>query len=152
MAEVAEQMRGVPVEFEISLVNVDKPPLDDADIVARIRQFPANRTVWLTRASTFVEKAQIFPSSVFVVGADTLLRIADPRYYHGDSSARDLAISQLAQHRCRFLAFGRSGVQGFQTLRHLSLPPELQRICEEVSEQQFRFDISSTDLRGRRLK
>ena len=50
MAEVAQAILGVPVALEVSIINVDKPPLDYAEIERRLRQFPAEQPVWLTRA------------------------------------------------------------------------------------------------------
>ena len=78
MAEIAAAELGVPVEFEISIVNVDKPPLDFIEIEHRVSQFAPQQLVWLTRAATFEEKSARFPGVTFVVGVDTMRRIADP--------------------------------------------------------------------------
>lgn len=145
--ELAEQILGGPVEPEISIVNVDKPPLDYVEIASRLEQFGQRRAVWLTRAATFEDKSRIFPATTFVVGADTLRRIADPRYYGGDCRACQLAIESIATRGNRFLVFGRAEQGRFITLEDLSLPPQLRDICRGVPEADFREDISSTDLR-----
>jgi len=147
MADMAKWILGSTVEYEISVTNVEKPPLDYAEIRARIAQFPSQQVVWLTRAPTFVEKSAIFPQTTFVVGIDTIRRIAEPRYYGGQRQAFDKAIRQIADRGCRFLVFGRTGSQGFQTLFDIELPETLRGICQEVTEQQFRADISSTYIR-----
>ncbi len=138
------QMRA---EWEISITNVDKPPLDFVEMQARASQFAGSAPVWLTRAPTFVEKSAIFPAATFVVGADTITRIADPRYYHDDEQACREAIAMIARRDCRFLVFGRKIATGYETLSGLRLPPELRAICDEVSEVDFRMDVSSTDIR-----
>jgi hypothetical protein len=84
---VAEEILGVAVEPEISILNVDKPPLDYLEIARRTAQFARGQAVWLTRAATFDEKSRLFPGATFVVGADTLRRIADPGYYGNDAAA-----------------------------------------------------------------
>lgn len=145
--ELAEQMLGVAVEPEISIVNVDKPPLDYLEIASRLEQFGGERAVWLSRAATFEEKSGLFPGATFVVGADTLRRIADPRYYGGDIQACHVAIERIAGRGCRFLVFGRAERGRFVTLEQLELPQQLRQICRGVPEADFRDDISSTALR-----
>ena len=146
MADIAAQRFGRPVTFELSITNVDKPPLDFIEIADRLKQL-TGRQVLLTRAATFVEKARIAPGCVFVVGADTLDRIADPRYYEGKTNRRDGAIAELADRGCRFLVFGRARDDQFLTGAALALPPALGALCENISELQFRADVSSTELR-----
>jgi hypothetical protein len=88
MARIAREIAHQPVAFEISILNVDKPPLDYMEIERRLKQFPAEQAVYLTRAATFVEKSRLFPGAAFIVGADTIRRIAAPRYY-GDRDCPD---------------------------------------------------------------
>lgn len=183
MAAIAAERLGRPVEFEISILNVDKPPLDFIEMEHRAGQFAADQILWFTRAATFVEKAEIFPNTTFIVGADTIVRIADPKYYaerpaatagwpsrascEGASptaeagTASDVgreftaaqacrrAIDRIAAAGCRFLVFGRRLDDEFQSLATLDLPHWLAAICDEVPEEAFRADISSTELRSR---
>ena len=44
--------------------------------------------------------------------------------------------------------FGRQLADGFQTLSGLELPPALAALCEEVPADQFREDISSSEIRA----
>jgi len=147
MAEIAGQQCGQPVEFELSIWNVDKPPLDYIEIEHRLRNFTDRETVWLTRAPTFVEKAKLFPQATFVLGADTLVRIGQPKYYGDDEQARDTAINDLARSHCRFVVFGRLRDEQFETLDLLELPAALRTLCSGCDEHTFRFDVSSTELR-----
>jgi hypothetical protein len=147
MAHLAAERLGLPVEHEISTVNVDKPPLDYIEMQCRREQFAGNEPLWFTRAATFVEKSALFPNSTFIVGADTIARIAEAKYYGDDPRARDRAIDAIAAAGCRFLVVGRQSGDRFLSLSGMELPPELSRICDEVPAESFRFDISSTDLR-----
>ncbi|NUQ63398.1 MAG: hypothetical protein HUU20_13045 [Pirellulales bacterium] len=147
MARIAEEILSTPVEFEISILNVDKPPLDYHEIELRTRQFLAEESVWLTRSPTFEEKSRLFPGATFVVGSDTLARIADPRYYNNDADACRLALERIAARDCRFLVFGRNMNGRYVHLANLDLPEPLRPICEEVPEERFRADISSTEVR-----
>lgn len=149
MAEVAEEHYDVPVTFELSIANVDKAPLDFIELAERLQQL-AGRRVLLTSAPTFVEKAQVAPGCVFVVGIDTLVRIADVRYYFGDAAQRDDAIATIANQGCRFLVFGRTIDERFVGLSDIELPAALRELCEEVPASRFRADVSSTNLRTSR--
>lgn len=146
MVRVASEILGTEVDHEVSILNVDKPPLDYIEIGERIDQFGSGQCVWLSRAPTFVEKARLFPGATFVVGIDTLRRVAAARYY-GSTAACAKAIEEIASRGCRFLVFGRSIGGSFIRLSDLDLPASLRAICREVSESQFRQDISSTEIR-----
>jgi len=138
---------GRPVAYELCVANVDKPHLDYLDLNPRLAQFQTDEVV-VTNTPTFVEKARALGGAVtFVVGADTITRIAQPRYY-GGKARRDEAISALATAGCRFVVYGRVDSSGsFKTLADMALPTELVRLCEGVGEREFRRDLSSTALR-----
>lgn len=150
MARVASEIVGAPTEFEICVRNVDKPPLNYADIERRTRLFDAEAIIWLTAAPTFAEKAELFPGAVFVVGVDTLARIAEPRYYGDDPAARDMAMDTIAENACSFLVFGRLVDERFLGLEDLDLPASVARLAEGVDEGRFRVDLSSSSLRRNR--
>jgi nicotinic acid mononucleotide adenylyltransferase len=147
MHDIAEELLGLPVEYELSMVNVDKPQLDFLEIEDRCRQFKADEVLWLARRPLFTQKAAANPGAVFVVGVDTIARIADPRYYGGSKRRRDRAVAKIKQHGCRFLVFGRVVDGVFRSVADIELPKELAEICEQVPEKTFREDISSTELR-----
>jgi hypothetical protein len=81
------------------------------------------------------------------VGADTVVRIADPRYYAGEEQGLAAALAEIAAHGCRFLVFGRQLEGRFQTLSELAIPAALRTLCDEVPAAEFREDVSSTELR-----
>ena len=147
MAELAERRLGCCVAFEISIENVDKPDLTSQKIKQRLAQFDASQTVFLTRAARFTEKTELFPRPRFIVGADTITRIGDAKYYGDDSVACDRAIDILFTEGVRFLVFGRLIDGVYESAATLLLPRKLGELCEFVSEQEFRRDISSTQLR-----
>ena len=153
MARAAAEHLGEPVAYELCIRNVDKPPLNFHDMRVRREQFGStDDQLWLTNAATFVEKARVFGAVTFVVGADTMRRIANPKYY--PDSNLDAAVEELADMGCRFLVFGRVAGDGedasFVTLDDLDLPARLRAMSTGVSEAEFRTDISSTALRARR--
>jgi nicotinamide mononucleotide (NMN) deamidase PncC len=148
IADVGADLLKKPVIMEITILNPDKPPLDYYEIDRRTKQFPPEQQVCLTRAATFVEKARLFPGATFLVGADTLRRIAMNRYYHDDSAACRTSLEYIAQRGCRFLVFGRNMGTGFMQLADLDLPDVLRNICRDVPPEIFREDVSSTSIRN----
>ncbi len=140
-------MFGRPVALEISILNVEKLPLDYVEIEQRLARFAPEQQVWLTRAPTFDDKSRLFPGATFVVGVDTLQRIVDPRYFGHDRARLMQAIDRIVGRECRFLVFGRAVETGFLRQGDLELPDSLRSRCDEVPPERFRADVSSTALR-----
>jgi nicotinamide mononucleotide (NMN) deamidase PncC len=150
MARIAEEIAERPVDYELSIANVDKPLLDYHEIETRIAQF-ADRTLWLTWAATFLEKIALFPGSTFVLGADTYLRLADPRYYGGSAEAAAAAVHTIAAQTRGLIVFGRVRDGEFADAAKLDVPQPLRDIAYFVSQREFRMDVSSTALRQEHL-
>ena len=145
LLETAQQITGRAGAFELSVLNADKPPLGHLTIAERLAQF--EHPVWLTNTPNFVDKAVLFGGCIFALGTDTMRRIAEPRFYPGGKTGLRRAISQFADLDTRFLVFGRIDGQEFMELDDLKLPDGLLDLCDEVTEEQYRVDISSTELR-----
>ena len=146
LACVADRQINGPVAVEMSIVNVDKPPLDYLTIAARRRQF-IDRPLVLTRAPTFVEKSRLFPNTTFIVGIDTAERIVQSKYYHGSEADMLSALEEIRTNGCRFLVAGRIADGRFQTLSETAFPSSVRDLFEEIPEREFRRDITSTELR-----
>ena len=163
MAEVAERIVGRPVWFELSIRNADKPATGADQIRERLKMADPNAgtpaagqlTIYphgliLSNLATFEEKSQIFRDSWFTVGVDTVVRIADPKFYCASTVRRDRAVARIAAAGCRFLVFGRLVEGRFLELADVRLPAGLREICRPVSRSEFRNDLSSTRLRNHR--
>lgn len=146
LALVADRHINGPVAFEMSIVNVDKPPLDYLTIAARRRQF-TDRPLVLTAAPTFVEKSRLFKNTTFVVGIDTAERIVQSKYYHGSEADMLTALNEIRSNGCRFLVAGRLEDGNFQTLSETPMPSPVRDLFAEIPEHEFRRDVSSTELR-----
>ena len=149
LASVAAETLGAPVTFELSVTNVDKPPLRGREVLRRIRQFSDAGRVVLTKAPTFREKAELLPGCTFVIGFDTAVRLVHPRYYGDDTETMIQALSRIRDLGCRFLVAGRADGDTFRTLNDVPVPPKFAALLEAIPESKFRKDISSTELRAR---
>lgn len=143
----AERIVGGPVYYEMSIRNVDKPPLDFLSLQRRRAQF-TEQPLALTAVATFAEKAVLFKGVTFVVGIDTAERIIEPRYYGGSAGSMESALAQIRDAGCRFLVAGRKKEARFETLRDAKIPGEFAALFAEVRESEFRADVSSTQLRS----
>ena len=149
LARVASEILNTDVVFEVSVKNVDKPEIQIGDLERCLKQFVGGGNVLVTFAPTFVAKAHIFPGRVFVIGVDTLQRLVDPKYYGNSKSAMLAALKDLSSADCRFLVAGRVESGGvFVSLTDVKIPVEYQDRFESIPESQYRFDVSSTEIRG----
>ena len=145
----ARRRFGDPVAYELSITNVDKPPLPSGVALRRAAQFAGDARLLLTAAPTFLEKARLLPGAAFAVGADTARRIVDPVYYGGAPAMRR-ALRELRSLGARFVVAGRLEHGRFVQLSDLTLPPEAAGLFEAIPADELRVDISSTDLRAGR--
>ena len=132
LARVAEELRQQPVVFEISVTNVDKPPLTGETVRQRLAQFAWKWPVELTRAPTFVEKSRLFPKVTFVIGADTAERLVAPKYYGDDEVRMHVALEEIANAGASFLVAVRIDAAG--RVRGLSDIPVPRRYADLFSE------------------
>ncbi len=137
--EIAENILGVEVAYEITTFNADKPPINQLEIKNRIKNFSDDEPVIVSGLGTFAEKSKMFPNKYFVIGIDTAKRIMSPKFYNND-------IDVFIKNKTKFLVFGRSNNGVFETIDD-SFPKEFRDLCLVVSEEVFRMDISSTEIR-----
>ena len=148
LAEVSSNTLGVPVAYELSVSNVDKPPLAVAEVHRRLEQFPGVGTVVLTRAETFVKKSELFPGCGFAIGWDTVTRLIQPRYYGDSQTAMLQALAEMWGRGSRFAVGGRTDDGGaFRSLSDVDIPDGFRPMFTEIPEADFRRDLSSTAIR-----
>ncbi|ESW14956.1 hypothetical protein PHAVU_007G032000 [Phaseolus vulgaris] len=136
--------------FEISAVNADKPPLSVSQIKDRVKQFEkVGKTVIISNQPYFYKKAELFPGSAFVIGADTAVRLINPKYYDGNYNTMLKILIGCKETGCTFLVGGRNVDGAFKVLDDIDVPEELKDMFVSIPAEQFRMDISSTELRNR---
>jgi nicotinic acid mononucleotide adenylyltransferase len=150
LARVAEELRQQPLAFEISVTNVDKPPLAGDSVRHRLAQFAWKSPVELTRAPTFLEKSRLFPGTTFVIGADTAERLVAPKYYGDDELQVHVALEEIANSGSSFLVAVRvDAAARVRALNDIPVPRRYADLFTEIPEHRFRVDISSSEIRAR---
>lgn len=148
LAKTAAQILDRAVAFEVAAANVDKPDLPPAVLLDRVAQFAGRYTVFASNAPTYVEKANLYPGATFIVGHDTAERILQPRYYQDSYDNMLAALARIREQGNSFLVAGRVDDDGtFRDISDLAIPAPFANLFHPIPGDQFRKDISSTDLR-----
>lgn len=148
LAQAASNFLGIPVAFECTAVNADKPPLPPETLLSRMAQFAGRWPIFAGAAPTFVEKARLYPGIPFVVGYDTAVRILQPRFYGDNRQSLLDALSKIQAHGNSFLVAGRLGDDGlFHDTNDLDIPAQFTSLFHPLPAELFRLDISSSQLR-----
>lgn len=147
LALAAAETVGSTIIFELSVINADKAPISYMEISNRISQFANPYQVILTRSPLFHQKSSLFPNSVFVIGFDTAKRLLEHHYYGGEEFRMKAALDQVRASGCSFLVAGRLWQTEFLGLQDLDIPPGYEELFQSLSEDRFRVDVDSTDLR-----
>ena len=144
LLDAAIEVSGRSGCLELSIENPDKPALDVGALVDRLAGMPEKMPVVLTRAPTFLEKAELFPEAWFAMGYDTARRLLDPRYY-ADVPAM---LERFLALESRFVVAGRLHQGVYHCLDRLPIESRYRSLFIPISETRFRQDISSTELRA----
>ncbi len=151
----AMSMTGNKGYYEISIRNVDKPLLPKKELSKRAEQvLKDGKSLILTSAPRFTEKSSILPGATFVIGFDTCVRLFDETYYPdhvaGSATVVDNSLDLIEENGCNFIVAGRINSRGiFQGLRDISVSQRFRDMFRELTESQFRSDLSSTEMRKR---
>ena len=145
-----------PAYYEISISNVDKPVLQQAQMERRAAQVTSSgNSIIVTNAPRFTEKSSILPGAMFVIGFDTFIRLMDKRYYPehvaGKHSPVENSLDLIYENGCRFVVAGRLDDQNqFRGLHDagFEVPSRYPSMFTELTEKQFRSDLSSTEIRN----
>ncbi|KAK9676242.1 hypothetical protein RND81_11G063800 [Saponaria officinalis] len=136
--------------FELSAFNADKPPLTISQIKDRVKQFEkVGKTVIVSTQPFYYKKAELFPGSAFVIGADTVVRLINPKYYDGSYDRMVEALLRCKSTGCVFVVGGRNVEGVFKVLEDIDIPEVLKDLFIPIPAARFRMDISSTEIRSK---
>ncbi|MBM01998.1 MAG: hypothetical protein CL762_04705 [Chloroflexi bacterium] len=145
LLKTAKNMTKLDAFFEISISNVDKRNINLEDLNSRIKQFRSVGKLLITNSPTFEDKSNIFKKSIFVIGYDTAVRIFDKKYYKKDMHQ---SLSNIYKNGCSFLVTGREKDGKYKSMRDINIE-DYKELFSIIPEENFRLDISSTELRKR---
>ena len=92
------------------------------------------------------DKANLFPNSVFIIGADTFTRMLDEKFYLNRKDMLD-QLDLFNSHNINFLVFGRKINKTFISLDSVQIPEHIKNRFTGFGEEIFRDDISSSIIR-----
>ena len=78
------------------------------------------------------------------------MRLIDPKYYNNSGEKMYESLKIIQDNECDFLVAGRLQDSHFRTVSDVNIPKEFTSMFTEIPEDQFRIDLSSTELRKKR--
>lgn len=139
--------------FELCVKNADKGAISIEDISKRLAAFKEQGLpIVLTDSPLYTQKARLFKGARFVLGYDTAVRIVMPKYYNNSEACMAADFAELHASGCSFIVGGRFDKDAgrFLGLEDIQVPDILHRVgiqFQGLPEDEFRLDISSTELR-----
>lgn len=153
----AEEYTGKKAYLEHSVSRVEKGDTCDKKLEEIIDRTCciSRRHLIITKAKMFWEKSELFPNTIFAIGADTFDRIVSPEYFKDSPDpiyARDKSLQVIRDNGCSFLVYPRWINGQIKRMGHYEWPGLDVRNFTDMSHPLIKpkfepIDISSTELR-----
>lgn len=141
MAARVEEVTRKTVAYEMCVTPPHKARIPAAEALLRVAR--ADRSVVLSEAPLYLDKARKWPGAGFIVGADALARMLDPQW----GPAVVEMLEEFGALETQFHVFGRTVdrafVSGYEVCK--ALAPRYDYLFRTYDGQ---WDVSSTKLRG----
>lgn len=146
---IAEEsiLLGQKVVFEIGSNPPHKEALTVQDMLRRAKMLKGHNTLFTSSVSLFIDKAKAFPESTLMIGADTLIRLFDPKW----GVDKEELLKTFKANKIKLAIFGRvidgTFVPGWKSV--VQVLGDLYSYSNMFVEMPGRWDISSTELRNK---
>lgn len=139
-----ERMTGKRVIFQLTGRHPDKGRVDGPEIARRAKQFLFRWPVLVLDGNgLYIEKARRLPGYGFMLGADAVYGLLNPKYYGGQQGLLDV-LREFEFLKTKFYVSGRHVEGMFRTLDDIPIPNRFRHLFHHVA---YRKDLSSTQLR-----
>jgi nicotinic acid mononucleotide adenylyltransferase len=141
---------GVPVDFEISLHNVEKLSVTEDDIYYRYKVMlekrkPSFGRLYMTDDARYLEKAECFPDVTFVCGFDTIKALCDGKYYKEDFNE---VVKKFNELGTKWIVFPRQKEDGT-----ISSPEDFKDFPEDLlKNMEIVTDFQPVNVRSRDIR
>lgn len=145
-ARWVEREAGRPVVFAITVDPPHKAPLGTADVLRRAAWLRGHDVLFTQGDPLYLDKARRFPGAGFVVGADALVRMLDPKW-GPDVPA---VVAELGALGARLHVIPRMIEGALVTLEDLRAREDVGDAVRglDAVHVEGRWDVSSTELRA----
>lgn len=144
VAEMAETMTGKKVIFQLTAKHPTKGEIPEPELAARMRQFSHRwPALILKNEGLYIEKARALPGYGFLIGADAVLGLLDPKYYGGRQGLMAI-LKEFNDLGTRFYVVGRMVDGAYLALEDIPVPERYRHLFQAVSG---RWDVSSSEIR-----
>jgi nicotinamide mononucleotide (NMN) deamidase PncC len=145
IAAEVESLTGKRVVYMITNSHPDKGGVGSKELLGRVAQFQYLAPVLVTNnLPLYLDKARTFPGFGFIIGADTLSRLIDPKYY---TTTVGEMLGELQDLGVHFYVAGRhegGEIMNLNTLRD-TIPSPFWGLFTQLTTV---IEVSSTTIRG----
>lgn len=152
LAESFRDDHGKSVLFEIGTNPPHKTPPTVQELLQRAKMLKGHDVLFSRNMPMYIEKAAMFHGMDFIVGADTMLRILDPKWGPDPIPMME----EIGAYGNDFYISGREVNGKFITRDDIvdqliaKYPGyDMSRICDMTHHIEGRWDVSSTELRNK---
>ncbi len=149
IAELASKQLGLPVVYEMSVLNADKGKIDYIEIGNRFESFTKENHILVTNAPKFIDKARLFPGHPMLLGVDTWIRVKNPKYYDNSISKLKEVLEEFKKLKTTFLVAPRMTDGVLEVLIEDEFSKDL---CTPLAEMPKNLTISSSQIRKEQMK
>lgn len=148
MAKAAEDKSGLRATFAITLKPPHKDALSISEAISRLEQFRGRDLIFGWDDALYLQKAERFPGASFVIGADVMDRILDPKWCPVDPM-----LKRFGELETTFYVADRTVNGETFTWAGVSRKYDLQKrearwVWKPI---QGTWDVSSTEIRAREV-
>lgn len=146
VAHAYQELKGQRVLFEVSATPPHKPALSVQDLLKRARMLRGHDRIFTENIPMYLDKARAYPGMPLIMGADTMLRILDPKWGLDVASM----LKEMTDLGTVIYVNGREIDGRFTTVYEIvgHLPDELFKFGCLFKGLEGRWDVSSTALRN----
>lgn len=139
--------RARPFAFVISVDTPHKPHLTPQEMLQREKMLKGHHVLFLKGAPYYIDQAELFPESHFVMGSDALARMLEAGWYQGKQLGRnpvEAVLSRFSYLGTRFLVSARGGASIDDCFDKAKVDLKYRLMFDDID---FVSDLSSTALR-----
>lgn len=149
-SRINDKCQNIELIYTTCINPIHKPITKAVDLLQKISQMRGRNFLLTKDDGLFLDKARANPNAGFVLGADALLNMLNPKWYKDPSDIGKM-LEELNDLNVKFYIVGRLVDGTFMTLKDIQQQhPNIINYCFLFCSVPGRWDVSSTELRNQK--
>ncbi len=145
-ADVVRRTHGKDILFNITVNPPHKKALTTAEILQRAKLFKGKSVLFTQDDPLYIDKAKRYPGVNFIIGADAVLRMLDPKW----GVAPGKLLQMFFEYGTKFHVFERATSEGLITSQDIWVAlSDVVQYDHLFYIEKGRWDVSSSELRAK---